>query len=534
MGIMKRLIIAGTTCLITFWWQAVVCKPVSDSLRDTAVVVQPKQIPDSAESRHPLPESKQAQPDANDTENLQRTVADSGAAHTKLINQSSTTGLETDSSISYPHSGFIAPSFTVDYFIGKNNRLPDGNLFLLGGKDQFIVKKRLSKWLELGLAGGPAFRTPIIEPYSSIDDALFKARLGFPTSYGMTMPDDGSNFLDKIINGQSGGRDGENISITTYKGTDFPGVGLRSLQWYLNAYFPLSEVFIMIKPLIFGEHVLFKSEIYKEKYDVALRSMSFSKLMESTTDFPVRNMGIVADIAINRHLGKYISLYVHCPIDYRKVRLDATSSFIAQFPYYPDDYGYYRRYVKLDTLTVPPGKATYLSYSPRLGLEFNSNVPLSWPFIVLPFIGQKTTLEGYYGQRRLRESGSYDWSAKYHEFGCSLTSFQNIYFGNGFFTGMENLSRNILNCFYNDRFVESICYSEYIPQLILNKRFFFSLFRYKIGYYDSGISFDSYNQYSLGYTSESWGISFSITPKAWFKDSNDPDAFNVSMWRFWK
>jgi hypothetical protein len=232
--------------------------------------------------------------------------------------------------------GFIDPGFASDYFIGKNNRLPDGEWFLLGGKELFIAKKRLSKHIDLGMAGGPAFRASLIMPDLFIGNVLYAADRDVTICCSMLAPADGFSTvngppLNKTVH------DGDRMRVTTYRNVEFPGAELRSLQWYVNARLPEGDAYLMIKPLAFGEHIIYESCLFKAKYDYTNSSMLFSKEEEATTDFPVRNIGINADAAVNRRVDGRLALYVRCPVEYRRVTTDAKRSIIARFAHHPDD-----------------------------------------------------------------------------------------------------------------------------------------------------------------------------------------------------
>jgi hypothetical protein len=440
---------------------------------------------------------------------------------------------ESDSKVFYSSRFCPIPGFVEEYFLGKNNRLPEGELFLLGRSDLFIIKKRLSSRIDIGLAGGPALRAPLKRPRMSIDIALHNADRGIDYYAGMLAPDGAFDSFDEIPFDYNA-RDGDRVRITTYKSTDFPGAGLRSLQWYVNARLPTGDVYLMLKPLAFGEHVVFQSKAFKAQYDYAQSTMLFSKEDEATIDFPVRNVGIRADGALNRQVDRRLSLYLGGAAECRKITTDSTRSFVARFTYHPDANGRYRRYVTLDTLQVGASSATYVDLSPRVGFRIDSKARLSWPYVFLPFMAQKVTAEGYYRCSRLLERDFEEANPWIEELGGSLTSFQKIKFRGGLFTGMGNTFSARLEGPAGKPLKEYRVFSEYIPQLTIKEKFFISLFRVFWEIDRRGISQDHDKQCAVGYLDDRWGLSCSVSLKSWLNGKKIPEAFNIALWREWK
>jgi hypothetical protein len=440
--------------------------------------------------------------------------------------------------ISLCGAGFIPPDFALDYFITPDNQLPLGKIFLLAGKDLFIAKKRLSKRFDIGISGGTAFRSTLknsesfmFDEQNLAENEMEKGR-GISVSSGSYSIGTPGTIFDNRFYGDGGGYAWNSTGSTV----DFEGPELRSLQAYVNAHLTTGDLSLMVKPLAFGQHVVYKSVLYRSTYDPAHQSLSFSKEGEVSTDFPVRNFGLVADPAIIRRVNRGHSLYVRCPIEYRKITTAPTRSILAQFNVYPEDDGDYTRFVKLDTFTIPANDGYYFDISPRLGVNFESPARLTWPLVFVPFIAQKFNFEGYYRASRYNDSDTRNPERPWFErFGCSYTSFQNIRYGNQMVTGMENLLRVKMDGVYDGSYRSAVnAHAEYVPQLVIRDRFFVSGPRLSVLYNRSGFNLDTYNRLGLGYSDASWGFSFSMDLKKPVNHENYEDAVNVILWRDWK
>jgi hypothetical protein len=551
-----------------------VCQPVVDSISDTTIVIQHAGESDSVDidSTQVMPEpnrtgEKDAESDSNATDSTQtapeqnraaendpvhalHSPADSAAASAaQSMPPASKHSASSDTGRACRRTGFITPDYAGEYYLGKNYRLPEGDLFLLGGTEQFIVKKQLSKNIAIGMSGGPAFRSSLLIPYSYIDntqytvrDSIEKRRGIYANLYSHYYSDNyyysENGTIENIPFGRDEFRDDGYFWMESTRKIDFVGIELSSLQWYLNARLPNGTFSLMIKPLAFGRHIISRSALYLSKYDTRESTMLFSKEGEISADFAVRNYGIRADAALTRRVTDNLSLYARCPVEYRRIITDETRSIAAQFNYYSerDMNDYYTRYVKLDTFEIAAYHGSSYSFSPRLGIRLDSEKDLAWPFVFLPFVAQKGTFEGYfYG----RKSTWYPKNFLYKKAGCSYTSFQNIRFGNRFFTGMENLLGANAELTYYDRHEYYYdVYAEYTPQLIIKERFFVSGIRLSTQTdIASYISFYLFTRLGFGYCGKIWGISLSVAPaglREGLNQNNYQDAVSLIIWRGWK
>ncbi len=514
-------------------------QPIGDSLRDTASVIKHALDSGSFEVKH-----TQAAPDSTrtrvfDSAAASRPSADSGAARNPApVLYAAKPAHPSPAGISMPGARFIVPEFALDYFITPDNQLPPGKIFLLAGKELFIAKKRLSDRFDVGISGGTAFRSSLKYPQGFIFDEQNMAQQAMENGRGISVSCGSYSVAARSIfdEGPSFDDGCQYTWIGTSSAIDFEGPELRSLQGYVNAHLAIGDLSLMAKPLAFGQHIVHKSVLYRSTYDPAHKSLSFSKEGEVSTDFPVRNFGLIVDPALIRRVNRSHSVYARCPVEYRKITSAATRSILAQFNVYPDDDGDYTRFVKLDTFDIPAYDGYYLDVSPCLGVNLESPARLVWPFVFAPFIAQKVNFEGYYSASRYNDSDTRNPQRPWIEkFGCRFTSFQNIRLGNRMVTGMENLLRAKVDGTYDGSYRYNVgLQTEYVPQVIIHDRFFVSGPRLSVKYDRSGLNLDTYNRLGLGYSDTSWGFSFTMDVKKPVNHENYQDAVNVVFWRDWK
>ena len=543
-------IIVLIVCLIVVYWLPAAAQPVVDSLHETVA-----QVPDTAVYSPSDSESTPTpSPTPTATRRNQTTAVDSAKGHGLPADSAAASrGQATAVWVKQPppdYSSSLAmalsdPDAASDYIIGKNYRLPDNKLFLLGGNDLFIVSTRLSQLVSIGMSGGPFFRSALYSPYIVIDNARHAAkaivvnRRGIEAySHDFSFDSDDETAVDIPFDADSYFlRDSAYFWMESAREIDFLNIELKSLQWYLNARLPCGVLSFMVKPLAYGRHLIDKAVLFQAEVNPSYNTMLFSKEAEITTDFAVRNLGINADIAFTRQVNKALSLYVRCPVEYRKITTDATRSIIAQFNYFQDKYGKYTRFVKLDTLSVGKSNAYDYYFSPMIGLRLDTKANLTWPFIFLPFIAQNVTLEGYFRGGRYCETAAESGYPLDKQFGGSSTSFQNIHFGKHFISGMENMLRLGFNCSYNDFLKEydAISFFEYTPQLIFKEHFFVSAPRMNLeGESASDLHIVSNHQTGFGYFNDTWGLSCRIGFSGARDKNMYPESFKVMAWRSWK
>ena len=515
------------------------CISVDDTRYDTTVVSDQSQQSGSvaADSTPAVPQ--QYLKEEPDSVHAVQPAADSGATSGAADSTPQIKSpVSPDTGRFCPVPGMIIPDYADEYYIGKNYHLPEGDLFLLGGTEQFIVKKQFSKNVAIGMAGGPAYESSLQIPYSFIRIKRWAAQdsvekwhdIDYADTYYSNETYNGA-FIDDIPFDAPYLQDGSYFWMNSGCTTDFTGIALKSLQWYLKARLPFGTLSFMIKPLAFGEHWIEQSVLYRSSYNPEEKSMQFSKEGEISTDFQVRNYGVNAGAAFTRQINGVLSVYARCPVDYRRITTSPTRTIAAEFNCYPDNYGRYTRYVKLDTVDVDPYHASSYFFSPRLGVSLDSKAALAWPFVFLPFVAQKATLEGYFG--RVHRSWYHGYNYDYA--GCSYTSFQNVRFGKRFFTGMENLFSTYADISLGDDegyYLED--HSSYIPQLIIRDRFFISGISVSAEVAYPGVDIKLFNPIGFGYRSATWGFSLSMALMNLFDQNDRLDRVSFILWKGWK